>query len=214
MPERCTCGAQLPEDARFCHKCGKPQYDYPGAQETSETPEVVPPPLPAKVEPTVAEISFRNRVAVRIGLLTALLAVAVTFLVTSVTQSAILGTLTFFGAGVLAPVWYRQRTGQKMSVRSGARIGWITGLFCFAFLLILLTISVVALTNADAIPALRDSPNMKNPAVQDWLKTLSDPAKATESIIMLVVTLFLFVTTLPMLGGALGASLADKRSRT
>ena len=29
--EFCTCGAQLPPDARFCHKCGKPQYDYPGA---------------------------------------------------------------------------------------------------------------------------------------------------------------------------------------
>ena len=28
VPEYCTCGAQLPPDARFCHKCGKPQYDY------------------------------------------------------------------------------------------------------------------------------------------------------------------------------------------
>ncbi|MBV9294668.1 MAG: zinc-ribbon domain-containing protein, partial [Acidobacteriaceae bacterium] len=23
MQQRCTCGAILPEDARFCHKCGK-----------------------------------------------------------------------------------------------------------------------------------------------------------------------------------------------
>ena len=39
VPEFCTCGAQLPPDARFCHKCGKPQYDYPGVEE----PEPAPP---------------------------------------------------------------------------------------------------------------------------------------------------------------------------
>src|ERR1017187_9471093 len=27
MPEFCTCGAQLPPDSLFCHKCGKPQRD-------------------------------------------------------------------------------------------------------------------------------------------------------------------------------------------
>ncbi len=27
MPDFCTCGAQLPLDALFCHKCGKPQRD-------------------------------------------------------------------------------------------------------------------------------------------------------------------------------------------
>ena len=24
---QCNCGATLPQDARFCHKCGKPQYE-------------------------------------------------------------------------------------------------------------------------------------------------------------------------------------------
>src|SRR6202034_1529404 len=41
VPEFCTCGAQLPPDARFCHKCGKPQYDYPGLDE----PEPATPPV-------------------------------------------------------------------------------------------------------------------------------------------------------------------------
>ena len=27
MPEFCTCGAELPPDARFCHRCGKPQRE-------------------------------------------------------------------------------------------------------------------------------------------------------------------------------------------
>ena len=77
MPEFCTCGAQLPPDARFCHKCGKPQYDYPGI--TEETVEPAPPPVTAApAEPAVQpplEISFHNRLAVRIGFLAALMAV-------------------------------------------------------------------------------------------------------------------------------------------
>src|SRR5205823_4682932 len=66
VAERCTCGAQLPPDARFCHKCGKPQYDYPGL----ETGLVAQPPPP----PPPPEISFRNGTAVRIGFLAALIA--------------------------------------------------------------------------------------------------------------------------------------------
>ena len=27
MPDFCTCGAELPPDARFCHRCGKPQRE-------------------------------------------------------------------------------------------------------------------------------------------------------------------------------------------
>src|ERR1700693_5429178 len=79
VPEFCTCGAQLPPDARFCHKCGKPQYDYPGVEQ-SETPppliEVasVPPAPPVQVS---GEISFHNRLAVRVGLISAVAAVLV-----------------------------------------------------------------------------------------------------------------------------------------
>ena len=27
MPEFCSCGSELPPDALFCHKCGKPQRE-------------------------------------------------------------------------------------------------------------------------------------------------------------------------------------------
>ncbi len=210
MPEYCTCGAKLPPDARFCHKCAKPQYEYPGTEDTqaaSEPPPLaVPPPLPTAL--AAPEINFRNRIAVKIGFLAALLAVLATGLITSVFQSPAGLLLGFFGAGLLAPVWYKRRTGQQLSIQSGARIGWITGVFLFV---ILLALSVFMFMNLNSLALFRDNPAMLK-AFQDWQKTLSDPAKATESILMLVVTLFLLGTTLPMLGGALGARLSAKRS--
>ncbi|MEI9814090.1 MAG: zinc ribbon domain-containing protein [Acidobacteriota bacterium] len=68
MPEFCTCGAQLPADARFCHKCGKPQRDEPVMEPEVATPvvvpvEAVPPPVAA------APINLRNGIAVQSALL-------------------------------------------------------------------------------------------------------------------------------------------------
>src|SRR5579872_719709 len=66
VPDVCTCGAKLPPDARFCHKCGKPQRDEPVVME-----EVLsPPPLPFTElpAPITARISFHNGLAVRAAL--------------------------------------------------------------------------------------------------------------------------------------------------
>ena len=68
--EFCTCGARLPEDARFCHKCGKPQREEPEiealAREAEPTVEVEAAPIPtATAPPALSTIGFRNPVAVR-----------------------------------------------------------------------------------------------------------------------------------------------------
>ncbi|HYL84477.1 MAG TPA: zinc ribbon domain-containing protein, partial [Candidatus Angelobacter sp.] len=73
MPDFCTCGAQLPPDARFCHKCGKPQYDYPGLAEETAPPE--PPPVALPAPAPITDIGFHNRIAVRIGFLAAVTAI-------------------------------------------------------------------------------------------------------------------------------------------
>ena len=131
-------------------------------------------------------------------------------LITPVVQSGAVVLVVSFGAGMLAPQWYTRRTGQRLSVRSGARIGWITGIFCFGLILVFVTLWILAVTNVNSIPGLEDNPTMKK-AVQDFLKILKDPAQAVQAIIIGVVSTFLFVTTLPMLGGALGARLSHKQ---
>src|SRR5689334_2027095 len=50
MADFCTCGAQLPEDARFCHRCGKPQRNETFAVEP--TPEIVEIPAVASANPS------------------------------------------------------------------------------------------------------------------------------------------------------------------
>ena len=39
--------------------------------------------------------------------------------------------IAFVAAGFLAVYLYSRRTGQMLSLRSGARMGWITGIFSF-----------------------------------------------------------------------------------
>jgi hypothetical protein len=68
MPEICSCGAQLPPDARFCHKCGKPQREEPLAEALIGQMQAPLAP-PAAVVALPVPLSFRNPVALRVGLL-------------------------------------------------------------------------------------------------------------------------------------------------
>src|ERR1019366_3176643 len=65
MPEFCTCGAQLPPDALFCHKCGKPQRELIAPEfQIPENAESALPPAPVPLAPDALPMNFRNRVAV------------------------------------------------------------------------------------------------------------------------------------------------------
>ncbi len=212
VPDYCTCGAQLPPDSRFCHKCGKPQFDYPNLEEPEPPPAAItPPPLPqASAAP---EISFRNGTAVRIGFVVALLAMVLVSTVASVIPSSAWVMLGFFCAGVAAATWYARRTGQRLSMRSGARIGWITGIFCFAMALLIFTLFVLTITNPAALSALRSDANMNsNPNFQQMLKMMTDPKTAPFVIVGSLISMFILLTSLPMLGGAVGAKIADRKA--
>src|SRR3954453_7443593 len=63
--EYCTCGAKLPEDARFCHKCGKPQFELIEPEEPAVVEPV--PPVPVQPPPQPQGVGFRNPAAVRVA---------------------------------------------------------------------------------------------------------------------------------------------------
>ncbi len=59
-------------------------------------------------------------------------------------------------AGFLAVFLYRRSTGQRLSVMNGARLGWISGIFGFVIVTIILTLFVIALSEPSVVTALRE----------------------------------------------------------
>lgn len=202
MPEFCTCGAQLPEDARFCHKCGKPQRDEPILVEESPAIEPLQPEVVAATEPAKLPINLRNKAAVRAALLACL---AVFFLSIPLGALALLGMVL---GGGFAVYLYRRGTGQSLSVANGARLGWITGIFLF----------VLILLNFTAVVALQ--PNYLEELRQEITKNAILPEAEVRRVIDLIFTpigigamligMFVMSTIPPALGGAVGAKLLDR----
>lgn len=210
MPDFCSCGAQLPPDARFCHKCGKPQFEEPALRE--EEDQLVPAPAPAVAAP--AEISFRNRTAVRAGFLAA----GIASLLISLPMPLYIAMIWILGgllaAGFLGVFFYIRRTGQALTVRSGARLGWITGVFCFAIITVFFTVSILSIANRGGLAGFyREQFAAKGASdvnVQQFLEILESPGGLATVLILSLLFLFVLFTLLPTLGGALGAKMLAK----
>lgn len=201
MPDYCTCGAQLPPDARFCHKCGKPQFDYPEPE-----PEQVPEPVAAVVakRPDETEISFHNRTAVRVSFVAALVAFLLTALPLPVFVALIWVVILFLAAGFATVFVYSKRTGQSLNVRSGARLGWMTGLFSFVASLILLTVEILN------FPALKEQASRQDPRFHDLANMVGDRTLMVGVIVIGLILSFVLFTLLPVVGGALCAKVLEK----
>jgi len=206
VPERCTCGAQLPEDALFCHKCGKPQREIV----TVDEPEVVPapPPIPAAVaQPLI--ISFHNGPAVRIALSMGFLAFLCLLVVGQLALPQALIFVWLAAAGFLAVFLYRRRTGQRLSVMNGARLGWISGIFGFVIVTIILTVFVIALSEPSVVATLREqikTRGIPEATLDQTIEALRSPSGITSALGLF----FLLFTVLPAFGGAVGAKLLDR----
>jgi hypothetical protein len=202
MAEYCSCGAQLPPDALFCHKCGKPQRELvtPEVEANTYAPALataVPPPPPL---PQPLPLNFHNPIAVRIALLAAV----------SATVLFVLLPLNWLGAGFFAVFFYCRKTGFRLDVASGVKIGWITGLIAYCFYAVVFTARLLP----DAISGNLGKTfleQMKNSTLQDPVKVQQAAKIATDNpgtvIILLLGMLFVVVTCLSMAGGALGAKL-------
>jgi hypothetical protein len=195
MPEYCTCGAQLPPDALFCHKCGKPQREILAPEIESNTYPAAVPVAAAPPPPPALPLNFHNPIAVRIALVVGLSATVLFFL----------PYVNWFAAGYFAVFFYRRRTGCTLNMESGVRMGWMTGVMMSAILAILLIFCVVVIHLLGGINAL-----------QAQFKTSLDPRVAEllqngPEIAGQLVQMFFFATCLSMVGGALGAKMVGNQ---
>jgi hypothetical protein len=207
VPEFCTCGAQLPPDALFCHKCGKLQRDEP----LPVPDELVPPPVAVvSAQPTgPPEIGFHNAQAVRVAFLVG----SVAFLLFSLPFHIVLKLLFLLGAGVFSVFLYGRRSGYSVEIGGGARIGWITGLFCFVILTVLFAASMALLSVLLRDPATATqfreqmgAMGMSPEKVQQATELFQSPVQVLGALLSLFVT----STLIPALGGMLGARLLRK----
>ena len=204
MPETCSCGAELPADALFCHKCGKPQRHIPAVEPQISTPEVAPAPqAPARPQPL--PLNFHNPIAVRIAFLVALVTPLLSWL-------PLLNLVMWAGAGFLAVFLYRRRTGYLFTVRAGVQMGWITGVMSFAVTIVFFTATILPTALSGGVGALFQSQfkNITDPNMQEALKMFQSGPGLAFLLVFTLFMLFVFICALSIAGGALGAKVVGQ----
>ncbi len=196
----------LPPDARFCHKCGKPQYEE-DIQRIAAQEAAPPAPVQARIEPPLEArfggISFRDGRAVTITLLAAVLAFVGVMLGAMLLPALapVLFPLVLLVAGFLVPAAYRTPKQENLSTAAGARLGWMMGVwFFFAVVIIVTFVTIILATpeGADSLRQLKTNPQFSQ-------MKIATPRDLLMNLVMSALPIFLLVTLLPGLGGMLGA---------
>jgi hypothetical protein len=206
----CTCGVELPPDARFCHKCGKPQYDEP-LFETVEPPPLPQPAVSAPAQPL--RVDFHNSMAVRVSALSAFLINFLSVFPMPTALVVVWRLVLLLGGGFFAAYLYTRRTGNPLSIRGGAQMGWITGIFCFVISTVLFTIGVVGIAAekglSQVFTEMANQTGSPELAAQ-FQQIFASPASIATVVLIILVALFIFLTAIPAVGGALGAKVLEK----
>lgn len=206
MPEICSCGAEVLPESRFCHKCGRPLREEAIVVEAAPSPIPVVMGLPSE---TVALLhpSFHNPIAIRVGLLAASIATLLNLVL-------IYGFVIWLvAAGFFSAYLFNRRTGQFLTIRAGARMGWITGILSFVILTVLFTISILSIASQSGGMAAFYRQQMGSTPDANMEQALRLLETANGQIMLFVVSLlFLFtvVTVFCAAGGALGAKVLEK----
>jgi NADH:ubiquinone oxidoreductase subunit 6 (subunit J) len=203
--EKCSCGTVLVENALFCHRCGKAQRELIPGQDTPAADEIAPqeilaPPPSAVVAPP---INFSNNLAVRLAFLMASVA-------SVLDQLPVLGFFSVIWAicaGFAAVRFYRRASGRSLTVREGAKMGWITGVFNSLIFTVLTSLSIAA-DSADFNAQFHQQIRQKAQSDPALLAVLDNPYMMAIMILMILFLVFIFVAGACVGGGALAARVA------
>lgn len=171
----------------------------------------------AAEEPEPAAATFQSGAAVRVGFLAAV-AVQLASTVSALAGASILMPLLLLGGGFYAAVLYMRRTGARLTVVEGARVGWITGIFTFVIATVFFTAGMAALSaSGDLGKAWEESlqkMNLSADAIEKFRRLISDPKTFAFTLIAGLIFQFFFLTIFCSLGGMLGARLLSGRQQS
>jgi hypothetical protein len=197
MPEYCTCGTQLVENARFCHRCGRPVSEA----QPVETPPPIP-PRPPTLQEKLAQlpVNFSNPVALRVAFLMSL----AIMLVEMIPVLNVLFVVWWLAAGWCAVLLYRRITGLSLSVSAGARLGSITGVLTFVSTAVVLTLTMLFAGKQFLDQMIQQDPRMT--------QVVNDPPMLAAVFLMVLAVVFSLVVGLCAAGGALGARFSARKA--
>ena len=157
-------------------------------------------------------VDFRNRVAVKSCLLAACFSLIFGVLLSPV-GSGVLFPFVLFGGGWISSYLYCRGSAQPINVRSGAALGWISGLFTFLILLVLITLLFMTLaSNPEFVQMLRDSSGKYGARAED-MNQLLDLPKHPDRLALGLGLNFVQLTVFSSLGGLLHAFARRRHSR-
>lgn len=172
-------------------------------EDVAPVPQVTAPPVP----PPPA-VSFRNGAAVRIGLVSAVLMVVLIALPLPAPLD-LLRMPFAFGGGWFAVWRWSRRTRQKLSMLDGARLGWIVGVFAFVFIACVTTIVLLIMLSPETMAEIkRQAPNATTQAAIEAMQKMGP-----GELIAGLAGVFVFLTALPTIGGAVTARLLNREAR-
>lgn len=214
MELRCSCGAVLPSDARFCHKCGKPQYEEDLARlsdQSAATPVPEPVDVPNPKESKPVPIGFGNLRAVAITIAVAAITLVPLFLIT-VSFAMIappLIPLIIGAAGYCAAYFYRKQSAQPLTAGAGAYLGVMTGVWLFLVFALTAAMVVLALNSPEAVAMMRAS----LARIPGAANMLDDPHQFIVGIGQGLILWFFLTTVSAAFGGLLAARKLARRSQ-
>lgn len=208
MPEKCTCGAILVDDARFCHRCGRPTALAP-ANLTADEPVAPRVPVVDAAQQTPQAvlaragqlpIGFTNPVALRVAILMAMMIL----LVAMIPGLNVLFLLWWLGAGWGSVVLYRRLTGLSLAVRPAAKLGSLTGVLTFIGMTLISALAMTFTGTQVLETMVKQNPEMK--------QVVNDPTMLAAVFLMVLVLFFFLVVGACAAGAALAAkSMASRR---
>jgi hypothetical protein len=182
----------------------KPAAELPDLAQPGPAAEAPAPTAPLPV-------GWHNGSAVRV----AFFAAALSFLAGLLAGRAGAGVFQLFmsflitaAGGFYSVFLYRRRTLTRVSMREGARLGWLTGIFGFAINMILLTIGIVSLSSQGGLAKIvKDNAGAMSltPEMADQIQEiLANPVALAFILFFVVIFLFITYTLSASLGGAMG----------